>query len=79
MQGIRKVAEDLRDFVNDLLNRTKVEAGKTVATPSTFTVTSRFGLLHRNLRPPLASDSVALLVNDATDIPVVWRHQAYQT
>jgi signal transduction histidine kinase/CheY-like chemotaxis protein len=66
---ICKAAEDLTDLVNDLLDLAKVEAGKTVVTPSTFTVSSMFGALRGMLRPLLVGDTVALLFDDATEIP----------
>jgi signal transduction histidine kinase/CheY-like chemotaxis protein len=71
MQFICKAAEDLTDLVNDLLDLAKVEAGKTVVTPSTFTITSMFGALRGMLRPLLVGDAVALLFDDATEIPLL--------
>jgi signal transduction histidine kinase/CheY-like chemotaxis protein len=71
MQFICKAAEDLTDLVNDLLDLAKVEAGKTVVTPSTFTVASVFGALRGMLRPLLVGDTVALSFDDATEIPVL--------
>jgi signal transduction histidine kinase/CheY-like chemotaxis protein len=71
MRFICKAAEDLTDLVNDLLDLAKVEAGKTVVTPSTFTIASMFGALRGMLRPLLVGDTVALLFDDATAIPVL--------
>ena len=68
---IRKAAENLTELVNDLLDLAKVEAGKIVATPSEFTVANLFGALRGMLRPLLVGDAVALLFEDASDIPAM--------
>src|SRR5499426_2173496 len=68
---IRKSAENLTELVNDLLDLAKVEAGKTVMRPSEFTVPSLFGALRGMLRPLLVGDAVALLFEEAADIPAL--------
>jgi len=68
---IRKSAENLSDLVNDLLDLARVEAGKTVMRPSEFTVPSLFGALRGMLRPLLVGDAVALLFEEAADIPAL--------
>lgn len=71
IEFIRKAADNLTDLVNDLLDLAKVEAGKTVITPSTFSAASLFGALRGMLRPLLVGDAVALIFDDASDIPLL--------
>ena len=66
---IRKAAENLTELVDDLLDLAKVEAGKTVVTPSEFTAVSLFGALRGMLRPLLVGDAVALVFEDPVDVP----------
>jgi signal transduction histidine kinase/CheY-like chemotaxis protein len=66
---IRKAAQNLTELVDDLLDLAKVEAGKIVVVASEFTVASMFGALRGMLRPLLAGDAVALLFEDAADLP----------
>ena len=69
VQFIRKAAENLTELVDDLLDLAKVEAGKTVVTPSEFTAGSLFGALRGMLRPLLVGDAVALVFEDPLDVP----------
>ena len=71
VQFIRRAAENLTELVNDLLDLAKVEAGKTVVSPSSFTVDSLFGALRGMLRPLLVGDAVALAFADSADLPVL--------
>ena len=71
MQFIRKAAESLTELVNDLLDLAKVEAGKTVVTPVEFTAEDLFGALRGMLRPLLVGDSVALIFEDAAELPLL--------
>jgi signal transduction histidine kinase/CheY-like chemotaxis protein len=66
---IRKAAQNLTELVDDLLDLAKVEAGKTVVVPSEFTVNSIFGALRGMLRPLLVGDAVALVFEEAADLP----------
>ena len=66
---IRKAAQNLTELVDDLLDLAKVEAGKTVVVPSEFTVNSMFGALRGMLRPLLVGDAVALVFEEAADLP----------
>jgi signal transduction histidine kinase/CheY-like chemotaxis protein len=71
VQFIRKAAESLTELVNDLLDLAKVEAGKTVVTPVEFTAEDLFGALRGMLRPLLVGDSVALIFEDADELPLL--------
>ncbi len=66
---IRKAAQNLTELVDDLLDLAKVEAGKTVVVASEFTVNAMFGTLRGMLRPLLLGDAVALVFEDAADLP----------
>ena len=68
---IRKSAENLTELVNDLLDLAKVEAGKTVVRPSEFSVQNLFGALRGMLRPLLVGDTVTLVFDDASDLPLL--------
>jgi signal transduction histidine kinase/CheY-like chemotaxis protein len=72
VQFIRKAAESLTELVNDLLDLAKVEAGKTVVTPVEFMADELFGTLRGMLRPLLVGDAVALIFEDADDLPLLY-------
>ncbi|HEY1933163.1 MAG TPA: ATP-binding protein [Acetobacteraceae bacterium] len=71
VEFIRRAAENLTELVNDLLDLARVEAGKTVITPSTFTAANLFGTLRGMLRPLLVGDAVALVFDEAADVPAL--------
>jgi signal transduction histidine kinase/CheY-like chemotaxis protein len=73
---IRKAADQLSDLVNDLLDLAKVEAGKTVMRPADFKVESLFGALRGMLKPLLINQSVALVFEDASDLPTLYTDEA---
>jgi signal transduction histidine kinase/CheY-like chemotaxis protein len=73
---VRKAAEDLFDLVNDLLDLTKVEAGKIVVRPVEFDVEHLFGALRGMLRPLLVNPSLSLVFEDAASIPPLQSDEA---
>jgi signal transduction histidine kinase/DNA-binding response OmpR family regulator len=73
---IRKAAEDLFELVNDLLDLTKVEAGKIVVRPIDFDVSHLFGALRGMLRPLLVNPSLSLVFEDATGVPTIQSDEA---
>jgi signal transduction histidine kinase/CheY-like chemotaxis protein len=73
---IRRSAESLLDLVNDLLDLSKVEAGKVEVKPSRFTVANLFGALRGALRPLLTSPSVELIFDADDDMPTLQTDEA---
>src|SRR5512138_254305 len=66
---IRKSAEQLAGIVDDLLDIAKVEAGKIEVRPAPFEIGGLFGALRGMLRPLLVGQSLALVFEEADDLP----------
>jgi signal transduction histidine kinase/CheY-like chemotaxis protein len=73
---VRKAAEDLFELVNDLLDLTKVQAGKIVIRPVEFDVGHLFGALRGMLRPLLVNSSLSLVFEDGEDVPIIQSDEA---
>jgi signal transduction histidine kinase/CheY-like chemotaxis protein len=73
---IRRSAESLSDLVNDLLDLTKVEAGKIVIRPAEFEVHNVFAALRGMLRPMLLNTTVNLVFEDPEGIPPMYTDEA---
>jgi signal transduction histidine kinase/CheY-like chemotaxis protein len=73
---IRKAADELAELVNDLLDLAKVEAGKTVIRPAECEIDKLFGALRGMLRPLLLNPVVALVFEDASELPPVTTDEA---
>jgi signal transduction histidine kinase/DNA-binding response OmpR family regulator len=65
---IQRSAAELSELVNDLLDLSKVEAGKIEVKPRLFEVQELFGSLRGMLKPLLSSNSLELIFEAGTDI-----------
>lgn len=66
---IAQAATQLGQFVDDLLDLAKVEAGKVEIRPELFTVADLFGALRGMLKPLLVNESVALVFSGFEALP----------
>ena len=66
---IREATQDLSELVHDLLDLAKVEAGKVTLRPTSFTVQELFGALRGLMRPVQTNESVALVFENAEQLP----------
>ena len=68
---VRGAATTLTEMVNDLLDLAKIEAGRSEVRPATFTATELFGALRGMFRPLVTSEAVALVFDEAADLPAL--------
>jgi signal transduction histidine kinase len=73
---IRRSAESLLDLVNDLLDLSKVEAGKVEVKPHRFTVTELFSGLRGALKPLQINPAVELYFDAEPGIPQLFTDEA---
>jgi signal transduction histidine kinase/CheY-like chemotaxis protein len=74
---IRRAATDLSELVNDLLDLSKVEAGKIIIRPTEFEIIDMFGALRGMLRPLLAhNSSINLIFEEVTGIPTIYTDES---
>ena len=67
---VRAAATTLAEMVNDLLDLARIEAGRSVVRPTTFTVVDLFGALRGMFRALAPTERVvALVIEDPTELP----------
>ncbi len=69
---ISRSASELTDMVNDLLDLSKIEAGKIEIYPSEFEVANLFSALRGMLRPMLAGEQVNLIFEEPSELPPLY-------
>ena len=69
LQFIRSNAEALRGLIDDVLDLSKIEAGKVSLRPREFAVAELFGALRGTMRPMPHAEGVALVVDEGADLP----------
>lgn len=69
---IRKSAEHLGELIDDILDLSKIEAGKVTVKPAEFTVRDLFSSLRGMVRPLLRTDEVALHVVEPEAFPLLY-------
>jgi CheY-like chemotaxis protein len=73
---IRQSAESLLELVNDLLDLSKVEAGKAEVKPRPFAVKELFGALRGALKPLQNNQSVELFFDSNDELPELFTDEA---
>ncbi len=73
---IRQSAESLLELVNDLLDLSKVEAGKAEVKPRPFTVKELFGALRGALKPLQINRAVELFFDSDDQLPELFTDEA---
>ena len=72
---IHQSTESLSALVNDLLDLARIEAGKTVVRPGSFTAEDLMASLRGMFRPLHANDQVSLTFTDVSDLPVLYNDE----
>jgi signal transduction histidine kinase len=73
---IRRSVHGLTELVNDLLDVAKIEAGKVELRPTWVAVPDLFAALRGICRPLITTDAVALVFEEASDLPTVFTDEA---
>lgn len=69
---IRKSAEHLGELIDDVLDLSKIEAGKVTVKPAEFAIRDLFSSLRGMMRPLLRTDEVALHVLEPEAFPLLY-------
>jgi signal transduction histidine kinase len=66
---VRGAATTLSEMVNDLLDIARIEAGRSVVRPGSFTAADLFAALRGMFRALSLSDAVTVIIEDPTEVP----------
>jgi signal transduction histidine kinase/DNA-binding response OmpR family regulator len=69
---IKKAADNLGELIDDLLDLSKIEAGKVTVKPTSFEVRELFSSLRGMLRPLLVAKTVELNFVEPAEFPVIY-------
>jgi signal transduction histidine kinase/DNA-binding response OmpR family regulator len=69
---IKTAAEVLSSLINDILDLSKIQAGKIAANLSDFSVQNVFSALRGMIKPLLVASSVALVIEETEGIPLMY-------
>ena len=72
IQFVRGSVRELTEMVDDLLDLAKVDAGRISISPEWFEMVDLFSALRGMFKPIVGSGSVALIFEEATDIPRIY-------
>ncbi|HKO02944.1 MAG TPA: ATP-binding protein, partial [Thermoanaerobaculia bacterium] len=69
---IRRSADELAGFINDLLDLAKIEAGKVEVRPAELDIANLFSALRGMLRPLLVNRSLSLVFDETDGLPLMF-------